>query len=448
MIFNNDFKVLVIATTQDVAKELVAKVQYMYDNLPVWMKSTVKENTFNKLELTFKNGSSIKAVSSSEKSARSPSISLLIIDEAAFIDKFDEIWIASQATLATGGDCIILSTPNGVGNKFHQMWVDAMEGNQGLDSEPFNPIKIPWNVHPERDQKWADEQLAKLGKRNFAQEHDCDFISSGHTVIDGEILQWYKENVVMEPIERRYANDLWIWKYPVVGRDYIVCADVSRGDGEDYSAFHVFDVDTLEQVAEYRGKVDTRSYGHLLVSIATEYNNALLAIDNSNMGWDVVQVALDLNYSNLYYSYKNDPFYDENIHLRKRYDLKNKKDMTPGFTFTHKIRGVLVSKLDHYFLEKSVIVRSDRTINELFVYMWINGKAQAQHGYNDDLVMALAMVLYLRDTALRMRQAGIELTKKSLQNTHKSVYKPVNNNLVGKFKLPGGRGYESLDWLK
>jgi hypothetical protein len=296
MIFNNDFKVLVIATTQDVAKELVAKVQYMYDNLPVWMKSTVKENTFNKLELTFKNGSSIKAVSSSEKSARSPSISLLIIDEAA-----------SQATLATGGDCIILSTPNGVGNKFHQMWVDAMEGNQGLDSEPFNPIKIPWNVHPERDQKWADEQLAKLGKRNFAQEHDCDFISSGHTVIDGEILQWYKENVVMEPIERRYANDLWIWKYPVVGRDYIVCADVSRGDGEDYSAFHVFDVDTLEQVAEYRGKVDTRSYGHLLVSIATEYNNALLAIDNSNMGWDVVQVALDLNYSNLYYSYKNDP---------------------------------------------------------------------------------------------------------------------------------------------
>jgi hypothetical protein len=80
--------------------------------------------------------------------------------------------------------------------------------------------------------------------------------------------------------------------------------------------------------------------------------------------------------------------------------------------------------------------------------MWINGKAQAQHGYNDDLVMALAMVLYLRDTALRMRQAGIELTKKSLQNTHKSVYKPVNNNLVGKFKLPGGRGYESLDWLK
>lgn len=190
MIFTNDFKVLVIATTQDVAKELVAKVQLMYEKLPVWIKKTAQEDIFNKLELTFKNGSSIKAVSSSEKSARSPSISLLIVDEAAFVDKMDDIWTASQATLATGGDCILLSTPNGVGNTFHQIWTDAIEGNVDPEDEPFYPIELSWRLHPDRDESWAKREKAKLGARKFAQEHDClggDSVVTVRNVNTGEV---------------------------------------------------------------------------------------------------------------------------------------------------------------------------------------------------------------------------------------------------------------------
>lgn len=448
MIFHDDYKVLVIATTQDVAKELVSKVQLMYEKLPVWIRKTAQAGTFNKLELTFQNGSSIKAVSSSEKSARSPSISLLIVDEAAFIEKMDDIWTASQATLATGGDAIILSTPNGVGNKFHELWTHATEefAEDGLD--PFNPIKLSWRLHPDRDEEWAKKELAKLGARKFGQEHDCDFISSGHTVVEGEILQWYKDNTVKEPIEKRFGGNLWIWDYPNYTKSYIITADVARGDGEDYSAFHVFDVDTLTQCAEFKAKIGTREYGNLLVSTATEWNDALLVIDNANAGWDVVQVALDRNYKNLYYSYKNDPFFDENIHIRKSYDLRSKKDMIPGMTLGHKVRMNLVSKLEIYFREKSVTVRSLRTINELFVFMWINGKPQAQFGYNDDLVISLAMALFVRDTALRLRQVGIELTKRAIVQSYKTVYTPTpTNSDAWRMKIGGGRGDEDLKWL-
>lgn len=448
MIFTDDYKVLVIATTQDVAKELVSKVQLMYEKLPVWIKSTAKEDVFNKLELTFKNGSSIRAVSSSEKSVRSPSVSLLLVDEAAFVDKMDDIWTGAQATLSTGGDCILLSTPNGQGNLFYKIWMQATEGKNDDLTEPFNPIKLSWRLHPERDEKWAAAQLAKLGARKFAQEHDCDFIASGHTVIEGDTIQWYKDTMVKEPIEKRYSGDFWIWEYPDYNRDYLLSADVARGDGEDYSTFHIMDVMSAKIVGSYRAKIGTREFGNILVNVATEWNNALLAIDNKNMGWDVVQVALDRNYPNLYYSFKNDPFFDENIHIRKNIDLKNKKDMVPGFTTGHTARMNMVSKMEIYFRERTIIVPDIRTINELSVFLWINGKAQAQSGFNDDLISSLSIGLYIRDTALRLRQQGIELTRRAITHAHKSVYTPGR---VGddqwRMKTGGAKEDEDLRWL-
>jgi phage FluMu gp28-like protein len=148
MLFKEDFNVLVIATTQEVAKNLVTKVRVMHENLPSWLKGTIEAD--NKLSLKFKNGSQIKAVSSATTGARSEALSLLIIDEAAFIRNIEEIWIASQATLSTGGGAIVLSTPNGVGNWFHQTWADAEAAING-----FHTIKLHWTVHPERDQAMA-----------------------------------------------------------------------------------------------------------------------------------------------------------------------------------------------------------------------------------------------------------------------------------------------------
>ncbi len=208
MVFNEDFNVLVIATKQDVAKNLVTKVRVMHQHLPTWLKSTVIED--NKLSLRLTNGSQIKAISASGDAGRSEALSLLVMDEAAFIDRIDDIWASSQQTLATGGKCIALSTPNGMGNWFHKQWVKAEAGEN-----KFNTIRLHWTVHPERDQEWRIEQNSLLGDKMAAQECDCDFLSSGKSVISGELLQWYKESLCKDPIEQRGQNgEFWIWEYP------------------------------------------------------------------------------------------------------------------------------------------------------------------------------------------------------------------------------------------
>jgi hypothetical protein len=420
MLFGTDKNILAIGITQKTSKNLVTKVRVMYENLPSWLKTTLTEDT--KLLIRFANGSQIQAVSAAVDSARSEALSLLILDEAAFIEDIEAIWAASQQTLGNYGSCIMLSTPNGVGNFFHKKWVDAKTG-----ANTFNPIILPWTVHPERDQSWRDHQDILLGPKLATQECECNFISSGNGVIDGEILKWYEETYVQEPKEKRGIEDaLWIWDYPDPTKTYIVTADVARGDGKDFSAFHVFDIDNIEQVAEYRGKLDTKSFGNALISIATEYNDALLVIENANIGWAVIQQVIDRGYQNLYYSYKEVGYLDPSIQLAKGYDLKSNSNKVPGFTTSSKTRPLIISKLETYFRERAPICKSLRLIEELYVFIWHGNKAQAQTGYNDDLVMSFAIGLWVRDTAIKMRQDGLMKTRMSLDYMKKTsaVYVP------------------------
>jgi hypothetical protein len=443
MLFNEDFNVLVIATTQEVAKNLVTKVQVMNDNLPSWLRTEIVSN--NKLSLKFKNGSQIKAISSAGTGARSEALSLLIIDEAAFIRNIEEIWIASQATLSTGGGAIVLSTPNGVGNWFHQTWADAEAQING-----FHTIKLHWTVHPERDQEWRDAQTRLLGERGAAQECDCDFVSSGHTVVDGATLLDY-ENQCIEPIEKRgFDNAYWVWEYPDYSRNYVVVADVARGDGADWSTFQVIDTLDIRQVAEYKGKLPPKDFGNMLHAVATEWNNALLAVENANIGWAAIQPILDRGYENLFYTYKDDGYVDADVQLRKGYDMKDKSQMVPGVSTTARTRPLMISALEMYMREKTPIIRSKRLIQELFVFVWLNGKAQAQTGYNDDLVMSYAIALWLRDTSLKLRQQGIELTKNSLshvQKTQPTIYTGRPANHADGWSWNNGRDNENLTWL-
>lgn len=443
MTFHNDKNILVIATKQEVAKNLVTKVTIMYDYLPSWLKVDYKEK--NKLSLSFKNGSLIKASSSAEDAGRSEALSMLIIDEAAFMKNAKTIWTAAQSTLSTGGSAIILSTPNGTGNFFHEMWVDATEGN--ID---FNTITLHWSVHPERDQEWRDGQTKLLGEKLASQENDCDFITSGHTVVDGATLKFYEENHVTEPIEKRGLDGGYhIFEYPQAQKSYAVVADVARGDGEDYSAFHVFDIETCEQVAEFKGKIGTTDYGNMLVAVSTEYNDALLVIENANIGWAVLQIPIDRKYSNLYYSYKDTGYYDAETYITKGYDLKDKSEMVPGFTTSTRTRPLLISKLEHYFRERTVVIRGQRTITELFTFAWIGQKAQAQPGYNDDLSMSLGIFLYIRDSAIRLKEQGLSMQRQTLSTMGDvmatvGLYKSTVTNAKKSWEVPSAHG-EKMD---
>jgi hypothetical protein len=407
MLFNQDFNVLVIATKQEVAKNLVTKVRVMNQYLPSWLKQTTVED--NKLSLRYSNGSQIKATSAAGDAGRSEALSLLVFDEAAFIDKIEEIWISAQSTLSTGGNAIILSTPNGVGNFFHKTWVGAEDG-----TNTFNTIRLHWSVHPERDQSWRDEQEVLLGPKGAAQECDCDFVSSGDTVIDPQLLMFYKESFCQDPIEKTgFDGNLWKWEYPDYQKGYLVVADVARGDGADYSTAHVIDVEASAQVAEYKGKLDTKDFGNFLVALATEYNQALLVIENANIGWAVIQQVIDRGYNNLFYMSKDLKYVDVEHQLHNKYRAEE-RGMVAGFSTTQKTRPLIVSKMEQYIREKDVTIRSTRLIDELFTFIWSGNRAEAMRGYNDDLIMAFAIGLWVRDTALRLRQEGIDLTKQAL----------------------------------
>ena len=188
----------------------------------------------------------------------------------------------------------------------------------------------------------------------------------------------------------------------------------------------------------------------MLVSVATEWNNALLAIENANIGWAAIQPALDRNYENLFYTYKDDGYVDADVQLKKGYDMKDKSQMVPGVSTTSRTRPLMISSLEMYMRERTPIIRSKRLIQELLVFVWLNGKAQAQQGYNDDLVMPFAIALWLRDTALKLRQQGIDLNKRALSQFQKStnvIYTGNKNRTDTGWTWNNGTGDEDLTWL-
>jgi hypothetical protein len=442
MLFHKDKNVLALATTQATARNLVSKTMFMYDQLPKWLRLPALEK--NKLSLRLKNGSKITAKSSNADAARSEAVSLLLIDEAAFIDNIDETFTAAQQTLATGGQCMALSTPNGIGNWFHLTWDKAESGENS-----FLPIKLPWTVHPERNQAWRDQQDSDLGPRMAGQECDCDFLASGDTVFEPDDMLFYEETYQKEPLERRGVDgNLWVWEGVDYTKSYMVVADVARGDSTDYSAFHIFDIETCTQVAEYKGKLSPKDFGNVLVGISSEYNDALLVIENANIGWATIEQVLERQYNNLYYSSTSQ------METVESYMSKYERDkLVPGFTMSVRTRPLVIAKMIEYIREKGVTIQSKRLLGEMRVFVWKNGKPQAQTKYNDDLLIACATALYVRDTALRLRQQGMDLARaqlSSFQNLNaknKAVIKTVGNQQNNPYLIDNGYGKEDISWL-
>ena len=127
--------------------------------------------------------------------------------------------------------------------------------------------------------------------------------------------------------------------------------------------------------------------------------------------------------------------------------------MIPGFTISTKTRPMIISKIDAYMKDKSIIIHDKRTIDELFTFIWENGRATAAKGYNDDLCLSLGIGLWVRDTALRLRGERIDLNRQALGGIQKTEWNPVytGNDFMEdpyRMKLGGGDdGFEDLRWL-
>ena len=239
MLFHKDKNVLVMATKFGTAANLVKKVKNIMRNIPDWMQ-IANISVDNRTSFELSNGSQIKATSTSSDAGRSEALSLLVIDEAAHVEGLDELWTGLYPTLSTGGRCIALSTPNGVGNWFHQTYTDAEEENND-----FKPTCLPWDVHPDRDAAWFDKETRNMSRRQIAQELECNFNMSGETVIHTEDIEKMSKTICDPNHKAGFDRNYYIWEDFDPTQSYLLVADVARGDGKDYSAFQVINLSLI-----------------------------------------------------------------------------------------------------------------------------------------------------------------------------------------------------------
>lgn len=177
--FKPDSTILVAAHKRDGANEIMTRLRYMYESCPDFIRAGV--TAYNKGSLEFDNGSKIIAQATTENTGRGLSLSLVYLDEFAFVPPrvAREFWTSISPTLSTGGKCIITSTPNQDDDQFAQIWKQAIRrvdefGNEtetGING--FRPFIATWDCHPDRDQNWADNERAKIGEERFRREHLC-----------------------------------------------------------------------------------------------------------------------------------------------------------------------------------------------------------------------------------------------------------------------------------
>jgi len=440
MMFHKEKNVLVIATQFKTASNLVKKVKAIHKNLPEWMKiARISIDNRTSFELT--NGSQIKATSTSQDAGRSEALSLLVIDEAAHVEGLDELWTGLYPTLSTGGRCIALSTPNGVGNWFHQTCTDAQE-----ERNDFYLTTLRWHVHPERDGEWFDKETKNMSRRQIAQELECNFNMSGETVFHPDDMAIIESSLKDPKYKTGFDRNFWIWEEHLSEFTYLLAADVARGDGKDFSAFHIYKVETMEIIGEYQGKPTPDVFANMLNEVGKEYGNCMVVVENNSIGWTVLDKLQEREYPNLYYSYKSSHEYVDPI------TAENKNNTVVGFSMTQKTRPLVIAKMEEMIRNKLITIYSKRLYNEMKTFVWHHGKPQAMRGYNDDLTIACSIGCWAKDTAFEAGKKDIEYKKAFLNSMQKNsnIMNTAINGMHGyriKKQEQEKQKYEEFIWL-
>lgn len=353
-------KVNIISIKDTVAKKVLKKIKFMYKNLPWYLQTPVINGRTGEYgsasTMEFSNGSIIESIPTSDQAGRSESLSLLVIDEAAIVRWASTIWASAFPTLSTGGSAIVNSTPYGVGNFYHSTWVDAVSGNS-----PLNPIRLRWQMHPDRDQDWYNEMATALGPKRTAQEIDGDFLSSGNTVFDLADIKGIEEMLSdYPPLRVRLGGQYREFNDPDPNTEYFIGADCSTGRATDYSSFTCMSKDG-EEAAIYKGKIPLDKYARLLGDTGEKFNFATLAPEANDIGMAVVIKLQDEGYPNLYYARKL---------LKKKGKSKPEEELVPGWITTQKNRTLIVEGLEKDIREDSVIIKDPFFVQEAYTFIY------------------------------------------------------------------------------
>jgi DNA-binding transcriptional MocR family regulator len=137
-----------------------------------------------------------------------------------------------------------------------------------------------WDVHPDRDEEWFKKETRNMSRRQIAQELECNFNTSGETVIDPENMEWIMANIREPKHKTGFDRNFWIWEEYDPSCNYLMSADVARGDGADSSTFHILKLETMEIVGEYMGKPTPDLYANMLNQVGREFGNCMLVVES------------------------------------------------------------------------------------------------------------------------------------------------------------------------
>jgi hypothetical protein len=454
LLFYRNKNILCIATKAETAKNIIKRVRTAYSNLPAWLKVS-KVVVDNKMSLEFDNGSVIKAIASSDDAGRSEAVSLLLVDEAAFIKNLDTLWTGLLPTVSAGGRVIMISTPNGVGNVFHKTFTEAHS-----KKNEFHANILYWWFHPEhiedleedpnrkgtvfgnryKTSTWFRNETKNMSDRDKAQEHDLDFLSSGDTFIGKTGIE-YVESTAIDPVfVENEDGGLYIWSTPTSKtKKYFVSADVARGDGDDNGGFHVFETEDMMQAAEYNGKLKVDEFTKLMCDTAFRYNKAVVIVENNSLGlavlesvrkWTHPEMPGRIGYPNVYCTVRGETEKGECVDSSD--DIPDR--LILGFSTTSKTRPLILNKLEEYIRTKQATFRSKRYYNELTTFIWRDGRPEAISGATDDLILSSAIGVYVRDITLAPGFNSGEMQKAMIAASQ--FNKITNNQIEGASKNP------------
>ena len=273
-----------------------------------------------------------------------------------YYDTIYDICVENDESYLINEDYVSHNTPYGVGNFFHGAWVDAIAGGN-----PLNPIRLYWQMHPDRDQKWYEEMSTALGPKRTAQEIDGDFLSSGNTVFDLVDIKAIEECLSDYPIiNTRLKGQYKEFNEPDPNKEYFIGGDCATGRGTDYSAFTCMDRDG-EESAVYKGRIPLNKYARLLGDIGEKYNFAKLAPETNDVGMAVTTILQDEGYPNLYFYTKL---------LRKKRHSRPEEEKFPGWLTTAKNRSVIVENLEKDIRENNVVIKDPFFVQEAYTFIY------------------------------------------------------------------------------
>ena len=494
-------KILIIANKLDTAVEMANKIRSFIEQWPSWVGVGFSPDKNAARHFKLSNGCEVKAVATSKDALRGYSPTMLIFDEAAYIEADGDFWAACMASLSTGGKVVVISTPNGYDPIYYEIYEQANRGmNDFKVTEMFwyrdpryskdlylvkcddiihyflnrdeykdEEIRIDFSTNSSYDRdydelqrlfkdgykpssSWFESMVKKLkyDKRKVSQELECNFLGSGDNVFESTLLQSISENMVKEPVSKMVSGGFWIWKEPELDHRYIMGVDVSRGDSEDFSTIQIYDFENKEQVAEYLGKVPPDVLAEIAYKWGVMYK-AFIVIDiTGGMGVSTSRKLQELGYKDLYVD-------GVEFGNKWKYDPRALEKI-PGLNFNSK-RVQIIASLEEA-LRHGLTIRSSRLLNEMNTFVYINGRPDHMKGQHDDLIMSLAMAIYVAESSFSQltkvtEQAKIMLDswKVNSYDTQKeqffnpSMSQNIHSNNPVYRNQPNKSDYEQYLWL-